>query len=990
MKHPLRRCALAALIGALAPVLYMPHDVVAQSTAATLRGTVTADGSPVPGAQVTASNTATGLSRSAIAGAGGQYQIPGLPPGTYQVQVIADGQVSSRTVRLQVGQNATLDLAAATGTAPADAQTLEAVQVVGTRIVETKTSEVGDYVSPRQIEVLPQASRNFLSFAETVPGVQFITASNGTTQLRSGAQNANATNVFIDGVGQKNYVLKGGITGSDQSRGNPFPQSAIGEYKVITSNYKAEFDQISGAAVTAVTRSGTNEFEGDFFWDRTDDQWRASTPQELEQGEKVQSADEQYGVSFGGPIVRDLLHFFVAHENKSIVSPREVVPGENVRPDELPPFLREQVRTFNAPFESDLYFGKLSLAPGDAHLFELSFRRRDEQDLQELGGVNVESRASNLAFEETRVDLRYQFSGTDWLNDAHITYEEAFFNPQPAATGIGRIYETDAQVPTERNGRVVLRTGGTANFQRKGQEGYSFQNDLTWFGLEGHTLKAGFKYKQVDVSSLERLPIQPQYYYNLEESLTVPNRVEFSALLPGAPASIVSENRQYGIYVQDDWDVTERLQLNLGVRYDYEETPAYREFVTPSDLAATLRGWSNLQNADYDIGNYISDGRNRSYFKGAWAPRLGFSYDISADADESRVVFGGAGRSYDRNLFDYLALEQVKLAYKPYTYIFDTGRFPCTPGEGTCLAWDERYLDPAELEALAAANPNLGGEINLLNNDLDTPYSDQFSLGIRDTWGDWNVSGTLVRVIGKDGLYFRLGNRHPDGSFRNNDGTWGGLPWDQGVPGYGNLILVDNGIETRLNSVLLSAEKPYTEASGWGVTVAYTYSDASENRQNAAAQDEHYLLDYPSIDGQPFYTSLGVPRHRLVATGIYDLPWGITASAKLTLATPNYLSGTNCYDAPDANHCFWESVRPDTTFGQKQLDIALEKTIQVGEDFRFRIRGDVFNVTNARNYTQYDTWKGDPGEYNARYLTRSGTEILWPPRTFKLSFGMSW
>ncbi|MBS7456160.1 TonB-dependent receptor [Coralloluteibacterium stylophorae] len=992
MKYPnIRKCALAAMIGALAPAMYFPTDSYAQSTSATLRGQVTAGGTAAANAQVQVRNTATGLSRSVTADAGGSYFIPGLPPGTYEVTVLAGGQAGSRTVQLRIGQTATLDVPVAGEQAQAssDATTLESITVTGTRIEETKTSEVANYVSQKQIDALPQASRNFLAFADTVPGVQFITSANGTSQLRSGAQSSNAINVFIDGVGQKNYVLKGGVSGQDQSRGNPFPQSAIGEYKVITSNYKAEYDQISGAAVTAVTKSGTNEFHGDFFWDRTADGWRASTPTELANGEKVESVDEQYGVTFGGPIVKDLLHFFVAYENKSIVSPRDVIPGESYAIEDLPPELREQTGVFNAPFDSDLYFGKLSLIPGDEHLVELTFRKRLETDSQGAGnGPNVSSFASNTDNTETRVDLRYQFSGLNWLNDAHLTYEDATRIGLPAVNEFGRQYTIDRG---ERERLVVLRTGGSADYQDKGQEGYSFQNDLSYFGLEGHTFKTGIKYKQVKVRALEQINYNPQYYYSLEESLTIPTRVEFGATLPGGNPAIESDNKQYGIYFQDDWDVTDRLTLNLGVRYDYEETPAYTDFETPPDLVEALRNWANIQDTDYDIEDYISTGSNRDNFDGAFAPRFGFSYDISEDADESRVIFGGAGRSYDRNLFDYLQLEQARFGFVRYAYDFNSPIRPCDPAtQTTCVNWDESFYDPAALAELAAANPNVGGEIDLLNNDLKVPYSDQFSLGIRDTWGDWNVSGTISHVESKDGVYYRLGNRFADGEFRDNGGTYGGQPWGQPIPGYGSLILLDNGVETRLNSVLLSAEKPYTEASGWGVTFAYTYSDSSENRQNAAATDEHYFFDYPTLEGQPFYPSIGIPKHRLVATGIYDLPWGITGSAKLVLATPNYLTATNCYDAPDNANCFFESVKPDTTFGQKQLDLALEKVFYTGTDFSFRIRGDVFNVTNARNYTSYETWKGDPGVYNEDYLTRNGDAILLPTRTFKLTFGMSW
>src|SRR6185312_10358491 len=147
------------------------------------------------------------------------------------------------------------------------------------------------------------------------------------TSLHGGAQNASAINVFIDGVGQKNYVRKGGVGGQFFSQGNPFPQLAIGEYKVITSNYKAEYDQISSAAVTAETRSGTNEFEGQVVGSFTADNFRARTPSEVASGRKVESKDKEFGVSFGGPIIQDVMHFFVTYEGKRFVTPIAVTPG---------------------------------------------------------------------------------------------------------------------------------------------------------------------------------------------------------------------------------------------------------------------------------------------------------------------------------------------------------------------------------------------------------------------------------------------------------------------------------------------------------------------------------------------------------------------------------------------------------------------------------------------------------------------------------------
>src|SRR3546814_8806131 len=80
----------------------------------------------------------------------------------------------------------------------------------------------------------------------------FVTGGNGQSRLQGGAQDSRSVNIFIDGVGQKDYVLKNGVTGQDSTQGTPFPQLAVGEYRVLSSNYKAEFDQVSSVAITAV------------------------------------------------------------------------------------------------------------------------------------------------------------------------------------------------------------------------------------------------------------------------------------------------------------------------------------------------------------------------------------------------------------------------------------------------------------------------------------------------------------------------------------------------------------------------------------------------------------------------------------------------------------------------------------------------------------------------------------------------------------------
>lgn len=997
-----RRPTLKLLACALASCLAMaPPLAMAQSTSAILRGQVTTDAAPAAAARITATNLATGLTRSVQAGSDGNYTLAGLPPGTYRIDVAAGGSSSSRTVTLAVGQSATLDLAVGGTGAAAGVTTLGTVEVIGIALPETKTSEVATYVSQKQIEALPQGSRNFLAFADIVPGMIFDTKGDGSTQLRSGAQSANGINVFIDGIGQKNYVLKGGIGGQDGSRGNPFPQLGIGEYKVITSNYKAEYDQISSAAVTAVTKSGTNEFHGEIFWDKSGIRdWREPTPAEERRGGiKDPSGEEQYGGAIGGPIIQDRLFFFATYEAKGFQIPRTVSLGGGLRPGtQIPAEAIALIGPTSTPFDEDLWFGKLTWQPGDAHLIELSAKRREETEIKDIGGQNTRSYGKTNINESTRIDLRHQWSGENWLNDAHITMEDESFNPRAITLAPGLNLQN-------ANRGTILNIGGGQDFQDKGQKGWGFQDDLTFTGFEGHTMKMGFKYKSVEINAFEQQPFNPQFRIDLDNQQAgnttlaslVPYEVRFGAPLPGVgDRNIQSTNKQYGVYFQDDWEVNEKLTLNLGLRYDYERTPGYENYVTPANLVTALRGWSNIHNAnvDYDIENYISNGSNRDAYKGAWQPRLGFSYDLFAD--QRHVIFGGAGRAYDRNLFDYIALEQSKSTYPSYTVQFNTPGHPCTVGVGLCFNFDPSFYNNERLYALVAANPNLGSEVNLINNDIDVPYSDQFSLGMRNTFKvmahDWNTSASVVHIRSYDGIIFSLGNRYPDGTFYAPGRRFGGAPFGNPIPGFGSLIKADNGVETRLNQLLLSADKPYSASSPWGVTLAYTYTDGEENRSEAANSDEHYVFDYPNLNDHPWVESIGISKHRFVGTGIVDF-WGLTFSTKLTLASPVAKNVLNCLApvAPGVDGCgngtFEAGYFDDARF--RQWDIALQKQWDTGTDIKFRVRADVFNVTNARNWTSFEFFRGINNVQNPNYGMHND-DIALPTRTFKLSVGMEW
>jgi hypothetical protein len=369
---------------------------------------------------------------------------------------------------------------------------------------------------------------------------------------------------------------------------------------------------------------------------------------------------------------------------------------------------------------------------------------------------------------------------------------------------------------------VILNAGGGRDYQDKGQTGWSLQDDFTWYGWDKHTIKAGAKFKSVEINAFEQQPFNPQFFYDIGESLVTPYKVQFGAnTIPGIDRNISSRNRQFGIYFQDDWEVNDKLLLNLGVRWDYEVSPGYLDYETPANLVAALRGWSNVHgpNVDYDIEDYISDGGNRDAFTGAFQPRLGFSYDLNAD--QRHVIFGGAGRAYDRNLWDYLALEQSKSTFPQYEFNFQTPDHPCTVGTNNCLAWNPAVLRHGQPRALVAANPNWRRG----QPDEQRPghaYSDQFSIGMRNVFNDvhveWNSSVTLLHVVSHDGLVFSLGNRSRMASFRDPEMR----QCDLGLPALGlpdsrlrHLHQGRHGIETKLDSRADLAGEALLRGFGW-------------------------------------------------------------------------------------------------------------------------------------------------------------------------------
>lgn len=1034
------RFAAALMLGTAASAVAVA-PAHAQQSNASLRGTITTD-SGVTVTSVTAVEVATNIRRNATLSSGGAYNLPSLRAGEYRLEIVlSSGPRTTDAFSLSVAQSAQLDFDFSEGgidstpAAGATGDTTEAnlgaeggdVVVTGARIREMEGGEVGITISQRLIDQLPQNNRNFLAFADLAPGVQFNEDGGGNSSLRGGANSPSTINVYIDGVSQKDFILKNGITGQDSSNGNPFPQLAIGEYRVISSNYKAEFGQVGSVAITAITKSGTNRFEGEGFFDFTNQDFRAKTPAERftiqpdgsAGTEKTETQDMQFGGALGGPIIRDTLFFFASYEGKRIRRPVDIFPGLGREISSLPQEYQGFFGQTNNVFNSDLYFGKLTFAPTSRDTFDVSAKFRDENGFGAGGGSSASETASTTNTQDLRVVGRWEHTADNWVNEFKVEYQDASWAPTPLLFADGRQFVYDGPAPGNPavNERGTLFTiGGGGGYQDKGQKGWTLQDDFTYTGFEGHTIKVGVKSSWIELNSLQLNRFNPLYVYNPAFNPNggtfnddIPYQLQFGAATGSGNPIVNTKTWQFGIYAQDDWDVTDRLTLNLGLRWDYEEIPSYLDFVHRQDVVDLVTGvttgangqplYPNLQNANYNIRDFISTGSEREAFMGAFQPRIGFSYQI--DSDGRFVLFGGYGRSYDRNQFDFLQQEVSVGSYAIRTFNFITGdpENVCNPS-ATCIPFDPIYLTEAGRAQLLANAPFGGGaELRFLNNDLKTPYSDQFSLGLRTRWDDLNVEFGYSRIESKDGFVFLLGNRRPDGSFFFDNPASAtdtpSSPFGFTPAGFGSIIIGDNGAETTTNTGYVKMTKAYTAASPWSFDATYTYSHAKENR--LTTDQGAFSLDFPSIEDYPTVFAVGVPRHRFVAAGSVDLPIGVSLSGKFQIASPTYLRSFFSTAVPfERNIVTAEAFGNGDRWGKRQMDLAVTKYVPLNflyDTARLRFRVDIINLFNDRNYTGYNTSFTDNTRTAASptiYRERVGFGVGGnPPRTIKLSAGFN-
>jgi hypothetical protein len=966
------RWLVPGLLGLMAAVLLSTGPALAQRTTATIWGKVVRDAAAVKeGTTIVAANIDTGVEARDTTSADGSYTLTGMAPGQYLVTVTPPGgQAVMRLVTVQVGQTVQLDIDLAREWI--DLEGAETIEVMG-QLTESKTSEVATNVSREQLDNLPQSNRNFLNFAQLAPGVRLST-NEFNRNFSSGALEARQTNVFVDGVSLKNNIIEGGIVGQDASRGNPFPLGAIAGFRVLTQNYKAEYEQAGSAVISAITRSGSNEFHSEVFSTFQNKSMVANDYfAERRDEPKPELSRYELGGSVSGPIIENDLFFFFSYEGDYQDRANRVTVGDSNLADRFDAYQGN----FVSPFREHLGFGKLTWNPAPGEVVDLSASLRRETDIRSFGGQTSRENAENVRNNVFTSALRYQYSRDSVVNEFTFQFLDSQFNPTALNSDLVGLEYVGA-----------IRVGGRDTTQDIGQRALTLRNDVSFTELEWlgqHLVKTGVKLSLQSYRIDKALYGNPLFLFRQEMMdsgcyfSTAPNADPMSDIPCearfGVGDSLVSaRNNQVGLFVQDDWQINRKLTLNVGVRWDVENNPSNNDFVTPEDVRVAAQELAAiiepLNGSDFfDVDNYLTDGTQRPIFWGAIQPRLGFAYDLQED--QQTVFFGGAGRYYDRQIFNHAADERLRLQYEVRNFRFSNdGRV--VNGVQT-IPFRPEYLSVGGLSSLIASGTAPAPEIFLLENDTKPVRSDQFSAGVRQQLGPISASLTLTHIRSVNGLGYYPANRQATG---NRDF----IP----TPGnFGNVLISADDRTGTFTGVYLTAEKPFSDALSrwgipWGVSLAYTFGIARE-------RGDLFNFDYPTIKDSPVVPTASDERHRVVLSGIVGLPWEAVLSTLITVGTgvPFTISDASAGFGPGQFVLRRNGGRADELFEFAQVDLRLAKDFHVHDKQRVSVFAEAFNLFDTKNFGDYNGFippAADPPNEN---FGKPG-KLVGPTRSFQV------
>jgi carboxypeptidase family protein/TonB-dependent receptor-like protein len=751
---------LAAVM--LIAVLPIPA-VVAQQTESRIIGKVTdqTDAS-LPGVTVNATSKETGVVRSITTDASGNYAITNLGPGGYTVQVELSGfQPRTRDVVLGVGQTETIDVALSV------AQVQEAIEVrAEAPVLDLASARIGVNVSPDEVQNLPVNGRNFANL---------MTLATGATSDGNGGW---ASVRFNGKSNQQNYLNYDGVDGTyvwDASpgylnaTGSQFrlqtSMESVAEFRVNSGLAPAESGLGAGGNITVVSKSGSNRFSGSMFEYKRDDSLDSASKYD---GKKQELQLDQFGGSIGGPLVNGRTFFFLSYEGlrqRTGLSFTEAVPSDEARRRILAgepvgsgagqnadrtravaallsgfpqssnvtsnPLLALYTNTTKAKQDETSMSLRLDHHFSNTHsIFARYLFSQGDLDTPDRTAtarrVHAEQKPQNLVLNFQSVlgrrvnEVRFGYNGPQ--TSATAFGPEGYDPVGVSLSGTVTSQSIDARGSTgiARSG-LLIRASSASSTQGSifDPRSLSLSDTFTW-NAGAHTLKAGGEYRNI-ASQFQFLGSTEITYNSVNDFID--NRPNAVAVALDSPVFTPQQYYLIG-YVQDSWRATDRLTLELGLRYDF-----YSVVKEKNGLAKPFFVEDNAFSTDPD--NFYDPDRNN------FAPRLSAAFELN-EKTALRAGFGlfyGPGQFEDRiqPIENYIERRRVGMADVPGNAL----AYPVAPSvlQSTLSIRGYTHERPDEYNAQygASISRELPGEINLTVGYTGSRGKDMFLRGVANT-----------------------------------------------------------------------------------------------------------------------------------------------------------------------------------------------------------------------------------------------------------------
>lgn len=927
-----------------------------QSTTGNIEGRVVdQNGAVVPNVSVSATNQDTGLNKTTVTDSDGNYTFVLLPPGNYKVETAAIQGFAASTyenVNVTVGAKNTVEITVSAG----GTSVVVDVNADGQGVETTRTS-ISSTVDEVRVLNLPTNGRNFLDFATLTPGI--VRDPTRAGDLAVGGQKGTLNSIQIDGASSDNtfFGQSSGRVGSGRAP-SQFSIDTVKEFQVNQNGFSAEFGRAAGAVINVVTKSGTNQFRGSAFEYFRDESLNARNPNLVSAGRSRPAGQiNQFGGTFGGPIVKNKAFFFGAYEGQRSKLPNPVVLRSlPFAPASVQTLLGPKVVSYDISRQQDTYLFKTDFNINDRNQVWVRFNQQNftGTNLENSGPLSAEEHTGNSNVTTSALTANWALTLTaKWINEFRFQYSR---DREPGLSNS----DAPETVLTANAGGI---NDGTFSFGRNNFSPrettitrYQLIDNQTLL-LGSHTVKYG-----VDLLFDRIFNFFPGLFGG---SYTFPS---YAALAAGTPSryrqsfggagttggTTHPNNNEYGFFIQDDWRATQKLTVNLGLRYDYQSI-AQPPVQNPS-AALTIAG--------FDTSFRPSDKNNL-------APRIGLSYAFN----ERTVIRGGYGIYYGRTPAIMTGTAHSQNGIQVIAIDINCTTAPA----GTCPVYPALF--PTVPTSVAAVTPNL----YLFDRNFRQPFTHQARLQFeREVFRNTIFSVQYTMFRGQDLSRTRNANLSAPtpttlavysgtGATATPTGTsfvFQRFTSPRPIPTFQRISLFESTAKSQYHGLTFEFNRRF--ADRWQFNTSYTLSNAKDNKPDQTAvvpgTDDFKIAENQfDLSGEYARSDLDV-RHRFIFSPVYEtgtfkysdnkiiralfsdyIISGIF-SAQSGFAYSALVSGDPNGDGNTATDRVPGTLRNEfTTPSIYIVDMRVGRVIRFGERYKLSLFAEGFNLFNRSN-----------------------------------------